>query len=130
MTGQYTHDYTKAWSEHIAEADAFVVVTPEYNYTMPPSLLNAVDYLHHEWNRKPVGFVGYGAVGAARAIQMERSLFSSLNAMPVGPAVTMMGVYAPLEKAFVAEERGEKAADRMLAELQVWAQALKPTRNL
>jgi NAD(P)H-dependent FMN reductase len=60
MLGQYTKGHTKAWSKRIAAADAFVIVTPEYNYTMPPSLLNAIDYLSKEWAHKPAGFVGYG----------------------------------------------------------------------
>src|SRR5579884_4205473 len=41
----YQHDHTKAWSASVAGADAFVFVTPEYNYTPPPSFVNAVDFL-------------------------------------------------------------------------------------
>jgi NAD(P)H-dependent FMN reductase len=130
MTGIYTKDYTKAWSARINAADAFIVVTPEYNFTMPPSLLNAIDYLHNEWRRKPVAFVGYGVIGAARAIQSGRTLFSSLNAMPIGPAMTLMGVHAMAVKTFEPEERGKQSANVMLDELAVWAKALQPTRAI
>ena len=65
---RYKHEHTKAWSATVQRADAFVFVTPEYNFSMPPSLVNAVDYLVHEWNYKPVGFVSYGGVsGGLRA---------------------------------------------------------------
>ena len=43
---QYEHDHTKRWSASVAAADAFVIVTPEYNYGPPPSLINAFDYVY------------------------------------------------------------------------------------
>src|SRR4051794_37691276 len=58
----YQHDHTRQWSARVARADAFVFVTPEYNHATPPSLVNAIDYLVHEWAYKPVGFVSYGGV--------------------------------------------------------------------
>src|SRR3954469_8832993 len=68
---QYEHAHTKAWSTIVAEADAFVFVTPEYNYSAPPSLLNALDYVFREWHYKPVGLVSYGGMaGGTRAAQM------------------------------------------------------------
>ena len=126
MRAEYTKDHTKAWSQIIDAADAFVVVTPEYNYTMPPSLSNAIDYLHHEWAHKPVGFVGYGGTGAVRAIQTEKLLFANLNVMPINLAVTMPGVHALTGIPFAATGIHEKAADGMLAELKRWAEALLP----
>ena len=53
----YQHEHTKKWSESVKAADAFVFVTPEYNYTLPPSLSNALDYVFWEWQYTPVGFV-------------------------------------------------------------------------
>src|SRR5690349_114928 len=61
---QYEHEHTRRWSASVERADAFVFVTPEYNYGAPPSLLNALDYLIQEWAYKPVGFVSYGGVSA------------------------------------------------------------------
>ena len=52
---KYQHEHTKAWSARVARADAYVFVTPEYNFSTPPALLNAIDYLVHEWAYKPVG---------------------------------------------------------------------------
>ena len=45
----------QAWAESVEAADAFVFVTPEYNYFAPPSLVNAVTYLAKEWAYKPAG---------------------------------------------------------------------------
>ena len=50
---RYQHEHTKAWSARISKADAFVFVTPEYNFSAPPPLLNAIDYLVHEWAYNP-----------------------------------------------------------------------------
>src|SRR5699024_5256586 len=50
---QYEHAHTKRWSESVAAADAYVFVMPEYNYSPPPSLINALDYVYREWNYKP-----------------------------------------------------------------------------
>ena len=51
---QYEHEHTKRWSESVSSADAYVFVTPEYNYNPPSSLVNALDYLYKEWNYKPL----------------------------------------------------------------------------
>lgn len=124
--GQYTKEYTKAWSKRIDAADAFIIVTPEYNYTMPPALLNAIDYLQKEWAHKPVAFVGYGGTGAVRAIQTERLLFTNLNMMPIPFMVNLTGVFRPAVTTFVPDEKHEQMAERMLEELHKWAEALLP----
>src|SRR5690242_4177824 len=54
---KYEHAHTKAWSATVAAADAFVLVTPEYNFSTAPSLSNALDYVYKEWNYKPAAFV-------------------------------------------------------------------------
>src|ERR1700722_1138798 len=59
---QYTKQHTREWSAMVDDADAFVFVTSEYNHGYPAALKNAIDYLHHEWQYKPVGFVSYGGV--------------------------------------------------------------------
>ena len=57
----------------MSRADAYVFVTPEYNYSAPPSLVNALDFVYKEWNEKPCGFVGYGGVsGGLRAGQSDK----------------------------------------------------------
>ena len=123
---QYEHEHTKAWSKTVGGADAFLVVTPEYNFTMPPSLSNAIDYLYHEWAYKPVGYVGYGGSGGLRAIQTAQQLFTNVSAVsvPSPNSVALNGVFRPTTETFEATEQHELAAERMLLELRKWAEAL------
>jgi len=80
---QYTKRHTIEWSAIIDASDAFVFVTPEYNYGYPASLKNAIDYLHQEWLRKPVGFVSYGGVAAGtRSVQQLKQVVTCLSMMP------------------------------------------------
>ena len=65
--GQYQNAHTKVWASKIASFDGFVIVTAEYNHSIPGVLKNALDYLYTEWNNKAVGFVSYGGAGGARA---------------------------------------------------------------
>ena len=81
---KYEHAHTKAWSASVDSADAFVFVTPEYNYGPPPSLLNAMNYLVHEWRDKVAGFVSYAGVsGGLRAVQAEKLMLANFKIMPL-----------------------------------------------
>lgn len=68
-----------AWQKKVGEFDGFIVVTPEYNHSIPASLKNAFDQAYKEWVHKPVGFVGYGMMGAARAVEHARGIASELH---------------------------------------------------
>src|SRR3954462_1948767 len=70
--GQYSKEHTKKWAAKIATFDGFVFVTPEYNHGTSGALKNAIDFLFAEWNDKAAGFVGYGSMGGARAIENLR----------------------------------------------------------
>lgn len=124
---QYVHEHTKAWSASIDAADAFIIVTPEYNYTLPPSLLNAFDYLQREWKYKPAAFVGYGGTGGLRSIQTAKLILANLNVMPINEAVNLVGVHAGMET-FAIDAKYEPIAQTMLDELAKWAGALKQLR--
>src|SRR5258708_33696209 len=128
---KYQQEHTKRWSERVARADAFVFVTPEYNYSAPPSLVNALDYLAHEWAYKPVGFVSYGGVsGGTRSVQMTKLQVTALRLMPIPEAVSLpffakmfaaVGTFAP-------EQTQNQAAAAMLDELKRWTTALHTLR--
>src|SRR5580692_12926759 len=86
----YQHEHTRRWSALVEASDAFVFVTPEYNFSAPPALLNALDYLFHEWAYKPAGFVSYGgASGGMRSVQMTKLLLTSLKIVPLPEAVSI-----------------------------------------
>ena len=59
----YEHEHTRSWARTIAALDAFVFVTPQYNWGIPAGLKNAIDYLFNEWKGKPAMIVSYGGHG-------------------------------------------------------------------
>jgi NAD(P)H-dependent FMN reductase len=129
---KYEHEHTKAWSATVSRADAFVFVTPEYNFSTPPPLVNALDYLLVEWACKPAGFVSYGGIsGGIRSVQMTKQLLTAVKIMPLPEAVAIPFVTRLIDKAtgaFKAEDTHRKAADSMLDELSRWADALAVLR--
>jgi NAD(P)H-dependent FMN reductase len=128
---QYTKQHTKDWSAIVDAADAFVIVTPEYNYGYPASIKNAIDYLHKEWAYKPVGFVSYGGIAAGtRAVQQLKQVLTTLRMLPVFESVNI-----PFHTQFIdsggalqPNEIMEQAADAMLDELLRTEAALRPLR--
>ncbi len=132
--GDYQHDHTKAWSAKVRGADAFVFVTPEYNYSAAPALLNAIDYLFHEWSYKAAGFVSYGGLAAGtRSVQMTKQILTAVKIMPIPEAVQIPFFSQLMDPngAFRGSESLEKSASTMLDELYRWAEALsglRPTR--
>ena len=126
---KYEHEHTKAWSREINEADAFIFVTPEYNFGLPATLKNALDFVFNEWAYKPVGFVSYGGVaGGTRAVQMLKQVITALKMMPVYESVNVPAFtkFINAEGQFVPEQGLEKAAFGMLDEMAKWVKALTP----
>lgn len=126
----YHHAHTRAWSESVASADAFVFVTPEYNFGPPPSLLNALNYLALEWNYTPAGFVSYGGVsGGMRAVQLTKQMLTTFKMMPIPEGVPMPMVFGNLENGQLKPADIHKSsATAMLDELHRWAESLKGLR--
>ena len=129
---QYQHQHTRDWSARVAGADAFAFVTPEYNHGFNAPLKNAIDYLHFEWQYKPVAFVSYGGVAAGtRAVEMLKQVVTALKMVPVVEAVSI-----PFVNQFLDEEGGVQAnevmiqaAAAMLDELARVETALRPLRE-
>jgi len=84
---QYTKDHTQKWAQKISQFDGFVIITPEYNHGTSAALKNALDFLYAEWNNKAVGFVSYGSVGGARAVESLRLVAGELQMADVRTAV-------------------------------------------
>lgn len=128
----YVHEHTKAWSKRVDEADAFVIVTPEYNFGMPPSLLNALTYLVHEWHYKPAAFVSYGGVsGGIRSVQDAKQALTTFKVVPMYEAVVIPHVHGHLsdEGDFVPEPIHQDSAVAMLDELAKWSRVLIQLRQ-
>lgn len=130
--GQYEHEHTKAWSATMSRGDVYVFVTPEYDYSAPAALMNALQFLSREWHYKAVGFVSYGGVsGGTRSVQMTKQLVTSLKMMPMAEGVAIPFFAQYLDRAsgtFAPPEMQTKAAGVMLDELLKWATALRPLR--
>lgn len=128
---KYQHDSTKRWSAIVDAADAFVFVTPEYNYTTPPALVNALDTVYWEWAYKPVAFVSYGGVSAGtRGLQSTRLMVCAFKMVPMTEAVNLPFFTQMMENGvFKGNETADKAVAPMLNELLRWANALKPLRT-
>ena len=87
--GHYQGDHTKEWAATIDTFDGFVIVTPEYNHGTSGVLKNAIDYLYAEWNNKAVGFVSYGSVGGARAVEHLRLVAGEVQMADVRQQVAL-----------------------------------------
>jgi NAD(P)H-dependent FMN reductase len=128
---QYVHQHTRDWSALVAASDAFIFVTPEYNYGFNAALKNAIDYLHNEWVDKAAGIVSYGGVAAGtRATQMLKQVLTALRIMPVTDSVNI-----PFVRNFLDEDGRlkpnevlEASATAMLDEVLRWTEALRPLR--
>lgn len=79
----------KKWLDKVGEADAYVIVTPEYNRSFTGVLKNAVDYLDHQFSRKPVLLVAHGSTGGAQAVAQLRGMLPGVNAITIPQAVFM-----------------------------------------
>ena len=126
---QYEHDHTKQWSAKIEEADAFIFVTSEYDYSYPASLKNALEYLVHEWAYKPAAIVSYsaGAFAGVRAVMSLKSDLLSLKTISLGEMVNIPFVHQFIneENQFVADEKLIAASAQMLNQLTRWTKGMK-----
>jgi NAD(P)H-dependent FMN reductase len=128
-SGRYRHAHTRAWADKINSFDGFVIVTPEYNHSTPGVLKNALDYLYAEWNNKAVGFVAYGGVGGARAVEHLRLVCGALQMADVAQQVAL-SLLTDFENLAIFKPAGHNAAalDRLLDQVVAWSTALAPLR--
>ena len=125
-------EVVQKWTAAIAQSDGFVLVTPEYNYGTSAVLKNALDWVYPEWNRKAVGFVSYGSVLGARAVQQLRETAIELQLAPIRssvhiPVATWWAHYQGGDvEAGLAELEGSVTA--LIDDLLWWTAALKKAR--
>jgi NAD(P)H-dependent FMN reductase len=127
------NEAAQRWADKLATLDGLIVVTPEYNHGPTAVLKNALDYAYKEFIRKPIGFVGYGGVGAARAVEQLRLIAIELQMAPVRNAVHIgmvefLGIWQQ-GKQFEDFPHLAKAATGMLDDIAWWAKALNSARQ-
>lgn len=128
--GQYAGEHTKRWAEIVRQYDGYVVITPEYNHSYPAALKNAFDFVYAEWQNKAIGFVGYGAVGAARAIEHLKGVAVELGIAPVAPQVGLLiPADFPSYPEFTPQEFRDAELIRLLDQLEPWTKALATLRG-
>lgn len=129
--GEEPADEVKVVSPRLAAADAFVVITPEYNHSFPAPLKSAIDWHRAEWVAKPVGFVSYGGLGGGlRAVEQLRQVFAELHAVTVRDTVSFHGAWTRFDEEGrpLDEEVVNGAAKTMLDQLVWWGTALREAR--
>ena len=128
--GMYQEEHTKQWAELIAQYDGYVLVTAEYNHSTTAVLKNALDFAYREWNNKAVGMVGYGGLGAARAIEHLRGIAGELQMADVRQQVSF-SLMTDFENFSVFKPGDYHVGEvqTMFDQLESWAGALKPLRG-
>ncbi|HEY2059716.1 MAG TPA: NAD(P)H-dependent oxidoreductase [Amycolatopsis sp.] len=118
-------------SARLAAADAFVVITPEYNHSYPASLKNVVDWFMAEWRAKPVAFVSYGGIsGGLRAVEHLRQVFAELHAVTIRETVSFHGAHGRFDENGSPKDAPATAvaAKALLDQLEWWARSLAQGR--
>lgn len=130
--GVFSHPAAGNWAARVAEFDGFIATAAEYNGGPTAALKNALDSALNEWRRKPIAFVGYGGVGAARAIEQLRGTAISLSMAPI-----KAGVNIAMEPFMGVLQHGKSLNDydylvtsraQMFDEIAWWANTLKQAR--
>jgi NAD(P)H-dependent FMN reductase len=139
QNGRYGNEAVQRWADRIADGDAFIIVTAEYNHGYPAVLKNALDHIYPEWVDKPVGFVSYGNAGGARAVEQLRQVVVELKMLPIRSAIHIpVPVYLAVRNEPVPanpelfrplKEGRVNHVERFFAELLWSARALKHARE-
>ncbi|MEV5432634.1 NAD(P)H-dependent oxidoreductase [Streptomyces sp. NPDC052701] len=116
----------------LENADAFVVVTPEYNHSYPASLKSLIDWHYTQWRAKPVALVSYGGLaGGLRAAEHLRPVFAELHAVTIREQVSFHNAWERFDEngALKDPDAPVAAAKTMLDQLTWWGEALREARQ-
>jgi NAD(P)H-dependent FMN reductase len=122
----------RSQQQRLAQADAFVVVTPEYNHGYPAPLKALIDSAGAEWHAKPVAFVAYGGVsGGLRAVEQLRLVFAELHTVTIRDCVSFASAWEQFDEtgALRNPERAQSSMEILLSRLNWWAVALRNARH-
>jgi len=127
-TQEYSKEHTQKWSAKINELDGFIFVTPEYNHSTSAALKNALDFLYNEWTNKAAGFISYGSIGGARAVEALRPIMAQFKIADVREQVMLFlsddfenGIPKP-------KQRHEKGLSTLFDQVVAWSTAMKSLR--
>jgi len=129
----YSSPVVRSWNHKIAEADAFLVITPEYNHSVPAVLKNAIDsvFVSFAFRNKPIAAVGYsgGIAGGVRAIEHLAQIAVEAEMMPLRTMTILPQVF----EAFTASGQpvspvADISLRTALDDLKWWSDALGSAR--
>lgn len=110
-------------------ADAFVIVTPEYNHSYPASLKAAVDWHFTQWTAKPVAFVSYGGgAGGRHAVLHLENVLTELHAVTIRDGLSFPNYFVNFEDGCPLDPLAADYAKAMLEQLAWWATTLRSAR--
>lgn len=110
LTGIYDQPKQQEWADYIAQGDAFIFISPEYNHGYSAVLKNALDYLGKEWQGKPAAYVSYGGSNGSRSIDQIRQVATQLGLVDSNATVEIRDIFARNRgETFEGNEFDEKA---------------------
>jgi len=132
MHGKYADPIVAQWGASIAEADAFIFITPEYNHSIPAVLKNAIDTLYPEWANKAGGIVSYSTsvYGGARAVEHLRGITGCIGIATVQTCLSIASAHETVDPNGVALKDGIiSTLQKELDQIDAWGRALMTTRK-
>jgi NAD(P)H-dependent FMN reductase len=119
----------KDLTRKLAEADAFIIVTPEYNHSYPASLKALIDWHFTQWTAKPVAFVSYGgAAGGRHAVLHLENVLTELHAVTIRDGLAFPNYFTAWQDGAPLDAAAAGYAKTLLEQLSWWAQALRAAR--
>lgn len=127
----------KKWLDKLSEQDAYLIVTPEYNHSIPGVLKNALDYPDFQVAKKPFAIVSHGSTGGGRAQAHLKGIISEIRGIVISQAVSFtmrvsekFSEDGKLDKELAALEHGPQTSlNNVLNELKWYSDALSTARS-
>lgn len=117
-TGIYDQPKQQEWADKIAQGDAFIFISPEYNHGYSPALKNALDYVGKEWQSKPAAYVGYGSSHGSRSIDQIRQVATTLGLVDSNATLEIRDIFQRnKDESFTGNEFEEKALKSIVDKL-------------
>lgn len=110
LSGIYDQPKQQQWADKIAQANAFIFISPEYNHGYSPVLKNALDYIGKEWHAKPAAYISYGSTNGSRSIDQIRQVCTQLGMIDSNAIIEIRDISKRCQaEEFESNEFDEKA---------------------
>lgn len=126
---RYANEHTRAWGAAVEPFDGYIVVTPEYNHSVPGPLKNAIDFIGSEFANKPVAFASYGGDKGVRAVEAWRLVFANFRAATVRSTASFSLFTDFADGRFAPQDVSTGTFPALLTDLLAWAEGFKVVRE-